>query len=86
MSLIPKIMWTTKRPGLLTAEDGYWQTPRSTTDTTSVEFVVIGFRVRKLRLTISNQEMQETRFQMIIFNQYIGLVILRKAAKDGNQK
>ena len=58
----------------------------STTDTTSAVFVVVGFRVRKLLLTISNQEMQETRFQMIIFNQPMGLVTIRRGVKDGNQK
>ena len=74
------------RIGFDSGNTGFWTTHRSTTDATSAEFVVVGFRLRKSRWTISNQEMQRTCLQLVIFNQPIGIAILEKAVKDGSQE
>ena len=73
------------RIGFDSGNTGFWTTHRSITDATSAEFVVVGFRLRKSRWTISNQEMQRTCLQLIIFNQPIGVATLEKEVKGSNQ-
>ena len=71
--------------GFDSGNTGLRTTHRSTTDATSVLFVVVGFRLRKSRWTISNQEMQRTCLQLTIFNQPMDIVIIEREVKDSNQ-
>lgn len=73
------------RIGFDSGNTGLRTTHHSITDATSAEFVVVGFRLRKSHWTISNQEMQRTCLQLIIFNQPIGIATIEKAVKDSNQ-
>ena len=65
---------------------GYVTTPQWIMAVIFVGFVVVGFRLRKSRWTIPNQEMQRTCLQLIIFNQPMDIVTIEKAVKDGSRE
>lgn len=86
MSLIPKITWTPKQPGLRSEDNGYEITHRSITGITFAGYVVVGLLVTKLRSTTSSHVLHKIRLNTVIFSRLTEDVTTIRGARDGSQK